>query len=309
MNNTPLVSVIIPTYNRANLIKRSVDSVLNQTYKNFEIIIIDDGSTDNTEKIISSINDPRIVYLKQENHGASTARNKGIEIAKGEFIAFQDSDDVWHFDKLEKQVIALQNNNADVVFCKMFAFGNLRKRIVSNNFKQGFLGKKTLPLGISTQSLLGRRNIFINFYFDSNTEPIEDFELLLRINQNFSIYCIDEPLVDYYSQDNSISNKSYTKFKSFELILNKHKEILKNADSLYAFTKLLFTTAFEIKDKKLRKKAYSLINEINKSKQIKIIYIFHMLRIYKMRKLAYNFISIPTKKLITLYKKYTSGLK
>ena len=282
--NNDLVSVIIPTYNRANLIKRSVESVLNQTYKNLELLIIDDGSTDNTKKIIDTLNDKRIIYIKQQNQGASAARNKGIENARGEYIAFQDSDDVWHLDKLEKQIIALQRNSADVVFCKMFAFGNLRRRIVSDNFKQGFLDKKDLPLGISTQSILGKRNILIKFYFNSNTEPIEDFELLLRINQNFSIYCVDEPLVDYYSQDSSISNRSYTKFKSFEEISTKHKELLKSANSLSSFAKLLFTTAFEIKDKSVRKKAYTLMTQINNSTQIKIIYLLHILRVYKIRK-------------------------
>ena len=137
MNNTDLISVIIPTYNRAHLIKRSAQSVLNQTYKNLELIIVDDGSTDNTKEVIDSLNDERIVYVKQENHGVSSARNTGINVANGKYIAFQDSDDIWHSDKLEKQINTLKQNNADIVFCKIFK-QFYRRIIVFYSFKEGF---------------------------------------------------------------------------------------------------------------------------------------------------------------------------
>lgn len=93
----PSVSVIITTYNRANLVSRAIDSVLNQTYKDFELIIIDDGSTDNTKSLIDSYlqKDKRIVYFYQENKGWPSALNKGIELSKGEYIAFLDSDNEW----------------------------------------------------------------------------------------------------------------------------------------------------------------------------------------------------------------------
>ena len=95
-SNKPLVSVILPTYNRARLVSRSINSVLKQTYNNFELIIIDDGSTDNTKQIINSFNDNRIVYLKHNhNKHASAARNTGIAKSKGELIAFLDDDDQW----------------------------------------------------------------------------------------------------------------------------------------------------------------------------------------------------------------------
>ena len=95
-NNVPTVSVIIPTYNRANLIGRSIQSVLGQTYRDFEVIIIDDNSTDNTGEVVRSFRDPRIIYIKlSSNSGVSAARNQGIQMAKGTYIAFQDSDDEW----------------------------------------------------------------------------------------------------------------------------------------------------------------------------------------------------------------------
>lgn len=102
-----LISVILPTYNRKNTIKRAIDSVLNQTYKNIELIIVDDASSDGTLEFVSRQygEDERITYIiNEENLGPSGARNVGVANAKGSWIAFQDSDDEWHMDKLEKQV-------------------------------------------------------------------------------------------------------------------------------------------------------------------------------------------------------------
>src|ERR1700752_3699749 len=109
---THLVSIIIPCYNAEKYIDRSIESILNQTYKDFEIIIINDGSTDNSEEVIKKYLtlDNRVKYLKQVNQGVSATRNKGIELAKGEILAFLDSDDVWEPENLEIKVDALLNN-------------------------------------------------------------------------------------------------------------------------------------------------------------------------------------------------------
>ena len=105
----PLVSVIIPTYNRANIINKSIDSVLNQTYSNLELIIIDDGSHDNTEEVIKNYDDKRLKYYKlEENKGMCFARNYGTNLSKGHYIAIHDSDDLWKIDKLEKHITYMQ---------------------------------------------------------------------------------------------------------------------------------------------------------------------------------------------------------
>jgi len=122
MKNNPKVTVIIPTYNRAHLIQRSVNSVLNQSYKNLELLVIDDASTDSTEQRISEIRDERLKYIRNKvNLGPSRSRNRGIEFSTGEIIAFQDSDDEWYRDKLEKQVDMLLKSPEDVaaVYCGM----------------------------------------------------------------------------------------------------------------------------------------------------------------------------------------------
>ncbi|MCJ8279468.1 MAG: glycosyltransferase family 2 protein, partial [Rivularia sp. ALOHA_DT_140] len=105
------ISVIIPTYNSQDTILETIESVQNQTFSDFEIVVINDGSTDLTLEILNAIKDERIQIYSYENGGVSLARNRGISHAKGEYIAFMDADDLWTADKLELQLIALQNNS------------------------------------------------------------------------------------------------------------------------------------------------------------------------------------------------------
>lgn len=222
-----LVSVIIPTYNRAHLIKRSATSVLNQTYSNLELIIVDDGSTDNTEDVVKSIGDDRVIYIKQQNQGACTARNNGIDHAQGEFIAFQDSDDVWHEDKLEKQIKCLKETGADMVYCRVASEG---EKISSKIHKRGFLGNK-LPFGICPQTFLARRYVFEKEKFDANMPRYQDFEILLRLQTKNRIYCEDEAYVDYYVQNDSISQSGEKLLKAWNIILSKHTDFLSTYSS------------------------------------------------------------------------------
>ena len=119
------VSVIIPTYNRGKLIGNSIKSVLNQTYKNLEIIVVDDGSTDNTKEEVEKIKDEKIRYIKLEkNGGAANARNIGIMNSTGRYISFQDSDDIMYPNKLEIQIKNLINKNSNLDFCKIKVINN-----------------------------------------------------------------------------------------------------------------------------------------------------------------------------------------
>ena len=110
--NTPRVSVVIPTFNRASILGNAIESVLSQTYDSYEIIIVDDGSTDDTSSVVTKFNSSRINYLYQENKGRSSARNKALSLANGEYIAFLDSDDKFYPQKLELQVTLLDSNPA-----------------------------------------------------------------------------------------------------------------------------------------------------------------------------------------------------
>src|SRR5690625_3525723 len=124
--DAPTVTVVIPTYNRAHVVHRAIDSVLGQTFADFELIVVDDGSTDGTEAVLSTYTDPRIRYLVQlVNRGVSAARNRGIKEARGEFVAFLDSDDEWFPEKLERQVNRFKRapDNVGLVYCGVETVG------------------------------------------------------------------------------------------------------------------------------------------------------------------------------------------
>jgi len=116
VNQSPLVSVIIPTYNRAKMIGDTIENVFEQTYQNIELIVVDDGSTDDTKQVLAGY-DGRLQWTTQPNAGASAARNRGVEMARGEIVAFQDSDDLWHPSKIQRQVSLLERVGESVVCC------------------------------------------------------------------------------------------------------------------------------------------------------------------------------------------------
>lgn len=135
-----MISVIIPTYNRASIINRAISSVQNQTYKNFEIIIVDDASTDNTREGVCSINDNRITYYKLNiNSGGATARNKGIELSKGEFVAFLDSDDEWQPNMLESCLTRFQSLDSQnvIIFSKLLMDNKVTEKVFPESIYQG----------------------------------------------------------------------------------------------------------------------------------------------------------------------------
>ena len=232
-------------------------------------------------------------------------KKQGIDLAKGKYIAFQDSDDVWLLNKLEIQIKKLKENDADVVFAKKFIFGNLRKRIIPND-KEGFLGKRELPLTVGTTTLFGKREVFVNNKFDLSILGIEDFEISLRINKNYSIYCIDIPLVDYYVQKDYISNNAERELNDFKRIVTNNKNFLNyySYRSLQLSALIFLNKAFRLKDQEKKKKWIKFIFSINNSTKVRITYFFHKFHIYKIRELIVKSITIPTKNIIKLFRKF-----
>ena len=213
----PLVSVVIPTYNRIHTLPASVDSVLKQTYENLELIIMDDGSTDGTEEYVKNIADERVRYRKADkNMGPSAARNMGAKLAKGEYLAFQDSDDEWAPDKLERQMkLMMDNGDISLVYSEfcLYRNGELLAVIPSRNIpyeeKQGSLFSYLLlyPL-ISTQTILIRTKAFIvEGGFNETLKAYEDFEFTMRFAKNHRIGFVQEALVKVNSQESSVSKQ------------------------------------------------------------------------------------------------------
>lgn len=199
--NLPLVDVILPTYNRGQLLKQAINSVLNQTYSKFRLIIVDDGSTDETESIIKNFRSKKIIYLKQKNRGRSVARNKGIECAVGKYIAFLDSDDEFLPQRLEKSVEFLEKNpvysmSYGSAFCINSSGKNLSKQYLAS--KSGWLYDEIsffLPLTITLPTVTIRRSVLKKVgKFDPNLDRFEDTDLWRRVSKKHMIGAIPDTL-------------------------------------------------------------------------------------------------------------------
>lgn len=227
------VSVIIPTYNRASTLLRAVESVLQQTYSNIEVIVVDDGSTDNTSEIILSIQDDRVRYIKMEqNQGVSAARNLGVEYAEGKIIAFQDSDDVWKSDKLEKQMNYLaMNPNFSLVYCAFYKHLKHHIYIVPNDLRiEGDLEGDIFPWllmrnSIGTPVILMYKECFVDIGgFDTALSSLEDWDLMIRFAEKYMIGFVNEPLMDSYYSEGGISSGVGAFYESRCKMLAKYRK-------------------------------------------------------------------------------------
>lgn len=234
MNLETLVSVIIPTYNRKHTLKRCIDSVLSQTYRNFEIIIVDDCSTDGTSEYIEEqygdVTDINIVYVRNDNNvGAGACRNIGVSYANGEFIAFHDSDDEWYPDKLAKQMECFLKCNQKVgaVYCSFYMNGQNSVSYPPVNVdimhKSGNVFNMLLinPL-VGMITLIVRKNIFVELGgFNEQLNSLEDYELTIRIAQKYDIILVDEVLAVAYESENSVGKRKKDKLITQFLIMEQ----------------------------------------------------------------------------------------
>jgi len=231
----PLVSVVIPTWNRAHLIMRAANSVLSQTYKNLELIIVDDMSTDNTKEVLSKLHDPRLRYIRlnykktDTSYGAARARNAGINASKGSFIAFQDSDDKWLPTKLEKQMNAFQNadTTTGLVYTTLLRkTGSKEAYIPPQNVrhKEGDMRQALLNTNIiSLVTAVVRKECLERVgLFDEAMPKYQEWELWLRLTEKYQVKYVNEPLVVSYAQANSISSNSISKITALERLVSKH---------------------------------------------------------------------------------------
>ncbi|MEQ1438041.1 glycosyltransferase family A protein [Fontimonas sp. SYSU GA230001] len=205
----PLVSVIVPTRNRAPLLARSVMSVLGQSWRNLELIVVDDGSTDDTAAVLAAVDDPRLrVLRRQQGSSAAAARNAGIGAARGSYLAFNDDDDIWLPHKLERQMSALLAAPAGfgLCLCGRLLLAPGRAALISGAARAGELdfrrgngrGGPDYAL-IATPSWVVRRSALEAVGgFDERLVTWEDWELALRLWQQYDVLVLDEPL---YVQD------------------------------------------------------------------------------------------------------------
>ena len=235
----PLVSVVIPTYNRASFIIRAIESVLCQTYKPVEIIVVDDGSTDNTVSIVKQTNDQRVrCIVLGKNSGAQYARNIGIKEANGDWIAFLDSDDEWLPDKLHIQIKVLSKFNFApdiVIHSNAFKYEhyNKKKHIWKLPFVEGkpdvvypiLLAKPSpmFPALLSSKSSLAKIN-----YLDENLPAYQEWDTSIRLAKHCRFIHVLEPLLIYHIHNEETISKNMKKdFSGYQYIIEKHEKDIK----------------------------------------------------------------------------------
>jgi len=199
-NKKPIVSAIIPTYNRGWIIKEAVDSILAQTFCAFELVVVDDGSTDNTLEILSGYKKDRIRIIQQDNKGVGAARNRGATASTGQYIAFLDSDDIWMRDKLSVQVKFFADH-PDAMICQAEEIW-IRRGIRVNPKKRhkkptGMIFEPSLDLClVSPSAVMMKKSLFDEMGgFDESFRVCEDYDLWLRIGCKYPIFLVDRPLI------------------------------------------------------------------------------------------------------------------
>jgi glycosyltransferase involved in cell wall biosynthesis len=221
----PLVSIIIPTFNRPESLLSAINSVSSQTYKNMEVIIIDDCSQEDMQDVVlrakkkTNIN---IFYFKNSNNlGNAGARNQGIKLAKGDYIAFLDDDDIWLPEKIKKQVDLLLDGEYKACFCgtKWMEHNIILKEGVAVNNKISFEN------GGPTSTWLLHKSVFDEIgLFDSSFPSAVDGEFLVRLNKKYKVCFVYEALYIHYYYNDQISASNQKKINGFEMMLKKHQD-------------------------------------------------------------------------------------
>jgi len=269
-----LFSVIIPTHNRISLVTRAIDSVLNQSFKDFELIVIDDASTDGSTKILKQYKNIKVITNKT-NKGVSYSRNIGIKNAKGKIIAFLDSDDEWKKNKLQIQADFFEKNKnykihqTDEIWIKNGAFLNKSKKHLK---REGNIFYDSLHLCLISPSAVAiKKEIFNEIgYFDENFEVCEDYDLWLRITKKYKIgYSSEKCVIKYGGHNDQLSQKYFGmdrwRIRSILKILNQEFD-KKVANVALKKCEILLKGAYKHKN-------YEIIDEFEpiKAKLIKLL--------------------------------------
>lgn len=271
------VSVIIPTYNREGTIVRAIQSVIDQTWKNFEIIVVDDGSTDRTRQIVEGFVDDRIRYIYlEQNSGASHARNTGIRQAQCEYIAFLDSDDEWMPEKLEKQmhVMMQASQSVGLVYCRMRLHWKEQSFICPpfSMSKEQLEGSLLATLAednvIGTPTVLARRKCLEQVGgFDERLRCLEDWDLVCRIAEQWEIGFVDEVLVEAHDSEGSVTYNIKNHMEARCQLIARYRYLLAEKNILEKVMMTAFSIAQENgyleETKKLLSEALNLYENSN----------------------------------------------
>ena len=254
--NNPLVSIVINCYNGEKYLRKSIESILDQSYKNLELIFWDNHSTDQSKNIIKSYDDSRIKYFFSQNHTTLyQARNLALKECKGDFVNFLDADDYYLKDKIAKQLLYFKDEKVGVIYSNYY-------RYYEDIKKKKLLTNKMLPSGNLTQYILEESQISfmtamvrkksldsLEFNFDPKYSIIGDYDLLYRLSFNWDFYYINEPLAVYRIHDENFSKNSILFIDELKDWYNKNYNSFINKKN-YIYKKIIFFQALEYLSKK-----------------------------------------------------------
>jgi glycosyltransferase involved in cell wall biosynthesis len=225
-----LVSIIMPAYNAEKTIKESIQSVLDQTYKEWELLIVNDGSTDRTEPVVESYKDERIKLISQKNGGVSNARNNALRQAQGEYISFLDSDDLWIKTKLELQLEYLEKNNLKFVYTKSYSFigdsSDIKKAFTFVNL--GFKDSEEILIYnfIPILTVLFHKSILKDVgYFDESLQGTEDWDYWIQVLQKYKVGHMEDYLSKYRIINTGLSKNFEKHFIQEEKVFEKNRRL------------------------------------------------------------------------------------
>jgi len=238
-NCAPLVSIIVPTYNRGEIISDTIVNLLSQTYKNIEIIIVDDGSNDNTEGVVREYTNGNVKYFRvYTNKGPAYARNLGIKKSQGKYIAFQDSDDKWLPSKISCQVNALENTNASVICIRGIRVEGDQSSVwpPSKYYNTGVKPEHQIlhKNFITPLAILAERESIVNIGgFDESFPAFEEWDFAIRLIEESNPLFINDVLFVSNKRNDALSNSSYKMANGREKILLKHSHKI-SSDNVHA---------------------------------------------------------------------------
>jgi len=298
MNNTPLVSIIVNCFNGEKYLEKALQSILDQTYQNWEVILWDNKSSDNSKKIFLDYKEKRFKYFFSGDHTPLyKARNQAIEASKGEIVAFLDTDDWWDKNKLQKQVVFFNDDSVGLVYsnCNLF-YEDIKKvkLFKKKKLNSGYITKqlfKSYDVGILT--ILIRRSAYNSILgFNNKYNIIGDFDIVIRLSSNWKFECIQEPLAYYriHSQNFSSNSGSLEIDELEDWLLDKNINSNKNFKPHLHFVSqriLYLKTVNLIKNKKILKALKNILNYPIGFNKLKLL--FYIILPSKILKKVKNF--------------------
>jgi len=280
----PRVSIIMPTYNRLHLIGNAIRSILNQTYKDFELIVVDDCPEKRAEEVVKKFKDKRIIYVKHEQQkGGAAARNTGIRIARGDFIGFIDDDDEWLPKKLEIQMKKFKNTSNDVGFCFSAVRNILEDREKNSKVPEGIADYYELALrrfkGFLTITLIIKKFVFDKVgLFDETLPSHQEPDLIIRIARRYKGLGINKPLARLnLTAHDQIGRNLKKRIKGREIILKKYYNEFRKRPVILA--KHYFQLGLWYRDGGQYKQARKILKKAWKTK-FKLRYFLHYLSMF-----------------------------